>query len=736
MLCNFAVAQQFITPTSYRGAFAPAPAAMWTDQWTNFDPQNTVYPEISGAGVTLPVVNVTSEITTDTHWTAGNVYYLKAQIYVKTGATLTIDAGTIIRADHTAVGAGLFITKGSKLIANGTASQPIVFTSDNAAGSRNKGDWGGIILLGKGAYNLNGGVGNIEGIAPSADTQYGGGAAPDNNDNSGSLQYVRIEYAGYVYAANNEINGLTFGAVGRGTTIDFVQVSFANDDAFEWFGGAVNCKHLVSYRNLDDDFDTDNGYSGNVQFCLSVRDPQISDAPAVSTSEGFESDNNATSAAVSPYTSAIFSNCTMVGPYYRLGLPNGGTIASGYKRGARIRRNSQLKIYNSVFTDYLEGVHIDGLTTETNALNGTLQFRNNLIAGTVTTSKVTQVNTTGNNASFNVATWYTDSNNTTATTNAGLFTKAYDTTDARIYTGLDYRPATGSALLSGASFSETNIAAVTILVAPEVANRTYCKGAVATPLTATLLGAGVSLKWYTVAIGGTGSTTAPTPLTSTVGSKIYYVSQVNASNVESARAAITVTVNALPTTPVAITGVIAQSANIGTTNLVTYSIAAVADATSYNWTVPTGMNIVSGQGTTSIVVNFAGVSPGAGAIGNLSVVSINTNGCSSLAKTAALTKALPATPTALVLTDGVTVTAITKISQYVGTTTELTLTATAATATSFNWTLPLGVNQISGGNSNSITVNFAGVAPGVGTTAISVNAVNGVGTSAAAKFYH
>jgi len=730
MLCNLAVAQQFITPTSYRGAFAPAPAAMWTDQWTNYDPQNTVYPEVSGTNLTLPVVNVTSEITTDTHWTAGNVYYLKAQIYVKTGATLTIDAGTIIRADHTAVGAGLFITKGSKLIANGTASQPIVFTSDNAVGSRNKGDWGGIILLGKGAYNLNGGIGNIEGIAPSSDTQYGGGSSPDNNDNSGSLQYVRIEYAGYVYAPNNEINGLTFGAVGRGTTIDYVQVSFSNDDSFEWFGGAVNCKHLVAYRGLDDDFDTDNGFSGNVQFCLAVRDPQISDAPAVSTSEGFESDNNASSTAVSPYTSAIFTNCTMVGPYYRVGLPNGGTIASGFKRGARIRRNSQLKIYNSVFTDYLEGVHIDGATTEANATAGSLQFRNNIIAGTVTTSKVTQVNS---GSTFDVASWYTTSNNTTVSTNAGLFTKAYDTTDARLYTGLDYRPATGSALLSGASFTETSLAAVTILVAPEVANRTYCKGATATPLTATLLGAGVSLKWYTVATGGTGSTTAPTPLTTTVGTKIYYVSQVNVVGVESTRAALTVTVNALPLTPGAITGVIAQSANIGTTNPVTYSIAAVVDATSYNWTVPAGMNIVSGQGTTSIVVNFAGVAPGAGAIGNLSVVSINSNGCSSVAKTAALTKALPATPTALVLTNGVSTTAITKISEYVGTTTELTLTATALTATSFNWTLPAGVNQISGNNSNVITVNFAGVAPGVGTTAISVNAVNGVGTSLAAK---
>jgi Secretion system C-terminal sorting domain len=436
-----------ITTTTYRGAFAPAPTAMWTDNWTNFDPQNAVYPATN--------VDVTTNITTDTHWTAGNTYFLKAQIYVKNNATLTIDEGVVIRGDHTAVGAGLFVTKGAKVIAIGTPTSPIVFTSDNAAGSRNKGDWGGVILLGKASYNINGGVNNIEGIAASADTEYGGGTTPDDNDNSGTLQYVRIEFGGYIYAANQEINGLTFGAVGRGTTIDNVQVSFANDDSYEWFGGAVNCTHLVAYRGLDDDFDTDNGFSGKVQFCLGVRDPQISDNPLVSTSEGFESDNNATSTAVSPYTAAVFTNCTMVGPSFRLTLPNGGTLASGYKRAARLRRNTQLKIYNSVMMDYQEGLHIDGNTTETNALNNDLRYKNNILAGIVTTSKVLQVNTSANNPSFNIATWYAANNNTTAASSAGILTAPYNTSDATIYTGLDYRPATGSIAATGADFTDS-----------------------------------------------------------------------------------------------------------------------------------------------------------------------------------------------------------------------------------------------------------------------------------------
>ena len=727
LLSKLAIAQ-FITPTSYRGAFAPAPAAMWTDQWANFDPQNTVYPSAN--------VVVSSKITTNTTWTANNTYKLSGQIFVTGNATLTIEPGTVILGDHTAVGACLLIAKGSKLIANGTASQPIVFTSDNAPGSRNKGDWGGVILLGKGAYNLNNGVANVEGLAASADTQYGGGLTPDNADNSGSLKYVRIEFPGYVYALNTEINGLTFGAVGSGTTIDYVQVSHSNDDSFEWFGGAVNCKHLIAYRGLDDDFDTDNGYSGNCQFGLGVRDPQVSDAPAVSTSEGFESDNNASSTSVTPYTAAIFTNFTMIGPNYRLSLPNGGTLASGYKRAARIRRNSQLKIYNSVFMDYNEGVHVDGLTTETNALNGTLQFRDNVIAGTVTTAKVYQVNTTGNNASFNIATWYAASNNTTAATNAGLLVNPYNSTSATIYTGLDYRPAAGSILLNSAHFDETAIGAATALVTPEVVSPVnLCYTQVASPLTATLLGGATSLKWYSVATGGTALATAPTPLTTVVGTKTYYVSQVR-NGIESLRAAIVVNVNALPTTPGTITGTAAQGVLVGTSTAATYSIADVAGAVSYSWSVPAGVNIVSGQGTNTLVVNFLNVAAGAGTIGNLAVRSVNDNGCLSAAKTLSLTKALPTAPVLLSLTDGVTTTAITNISKYVGTTTALTLTVgTVATATGYIWNLPAGVNQVGGGaNDRIIQVNFAGLpAADVTSVVIGVSSSNGVGVSATAK---
>jgi hypothetical protein len=178
-----------------------------------------------------------------------------------------------------------------ELIAKGTATEPIVFTSEEAAGSRKPGDWGGIILCGKAKNNQT--EQQIEG---GPRTKHGGA---DDADNSGTLSYVRIEFAGYPFQKDKEINGLTLGSVGSGTEIDHVQVSYSNDDSFEWFGGTVNCKYLVAYKGWDDDFDTDNGFSGKVQYGLSLRDSKIADT---SQSNGFESDNCADGATVDPRT--------------------------------------------------------------------------------------------------------------------------------------------------------------------------------------------------------------------------------------------------------------------------------------------------------------------------------------------------------------------------------------------------------------------------------------------------
>ena len=359
---------QFVEVTNYRGAFAPAPVAQWTENWANYDPQNAFY--------AAPTVTVTGVITANTTWTKNNVYLLQGVVYVDSLVTLTIEAGTLVRGDANTVISSLVVQRGATILANGTPCNPIVFTSSKAIGARVRGDWGGLTILGRGLTNQGTNV-NIEGIgATEPRARYGGN---NNADNSGSLKYIRIEYAGFAIAANNELNSLTFGGVGSGTTVDYIQTSFGNDDAFEWFGGAVNCKHLVAYRTLDDDFDTDFGYSGTVQFGIGIKDPAIADAPAVSTSEGFESDNNGTAPFTpTPKTSASFYNITQIGAF-RCGSNAGGITqptADGFRRGVRLRRNTELKIFNSIFMNNWRGLIMDADVIA----NGLAAFKNNIIA--------------------------------------------------------------------------------------------------------------------------------------------------------------------------------------------------------------------------------------------------------------------------------------------------------------------------------------------------------------------
>ena len=706
LIVSFVNAQ--IDQTSYRGAFAPAPATPWTDSWTNLDPKNEPYLDA------VTVVNVNTDITTNTTWTTGKTYKITGLIYVRNNATLTIQAGVVVKGVFTNSGTALIITKGAKLNAIGTATSPIVFTSDKAVGSRQPGDWGGIVLLGKAGFNTNNGINNIEGITANVNTEYGGGTGINviNNDNSGTLKYVRIEFGGYVFSPNNEINGLTMGAVGNGTTIDYVQVSYANDDAFEWFGGSVNCKHLFSYRNLDDDFDTDNGYKGIVQYAFAVRDPSIADNPSVSTSEGFESDNNAggtVSGSGLDTTSAIFTNVTMVGPSKRATLTPVTSVATGHERALRLRRATQLKIYNSIFMDFKNTiVFVDGSLAVGNANGGTLKFKSNILAGNVGTF-------TGGVNPATLNSWFSTNGNTTQASSTGVLAAPYDAV-TNTYLGLDYRPGTVAAL--GADFSDTAMVGLLNPIVsgstPTVANLTYCKGAAASQLTATLTTTGVSLRWYTVATGGTFSTTAPTPLTTVVGVKNYYVSQVDASNVESARVLLTVTTLAGPTEivgaivvgtlPVGATSGTAIGNYVGTTTQFTYSVTTFVDpALTYLWTVPLGVNIVSGQGTNTLTVNFANVAFGAGAVGSIQIQAVNASGCKTLAKTLALTKVLPTAPTAINMYNNnpgyaTPATAITTYAKYMGSTTELTLTATPVVgASSYQWELPAGVNVVTQG---------------------------------------
>jgi len=474
LLLTVVLADAQVELTSYRGAFAPAPTRMWTESWTNWDPQNAVYP-----AATTPISGV---ITGNVTWTNNNVYLLQGLVYVDSLATLTIQPGTIIKGDDQTAFSSLIVQRGGKLIAEGTQCQPIVFTTEAAAGSRAKAQWGGIVLLGRAKNNL-GTQNAIEGIAqPNARVFHGGN---DDDDNSGVLKYVRIEYGGYVFAPNNEINGLTMGSVGRGTTIDYVQVSFTNDDAFEWFGGTVNCKHLVAYRNLDDDFDTDNGYSGTVQFGLSIKDPAIADAPAVSTSEGFESDNEASGATrtLAPKTSATFYNITQIGAF-RCSSNTAGTgvqpSADGFRRGARFRRGTDLKIYNSIFMNNWRGVLIGDATTNANFDEDSAVFRNNIIAGDFTSTW-----TAPYNASKSLA--FEDLNTRNKLlTNAAAAAYEIDSvntcsllTNAWSFTAPDYRPnaaGDGAVLTNGTSLNAGTDLSPGVLITGNLFNANQTKG--------------------------------------------------------------------------------------------------------------------------------------------------------------------------------------------------------------------------------------------------------------------
>jgi len=301
------------------------------------------------------------EITSNTTFIAKNVYVLRGFVYVRDGATLTIEPGTLIKGETASMGA-LIVERGGKLIAEGTKEKPIVFTSEKTKGSRGYGDWGGVILCGKAPINASGGEAQIEGGPTSL---YGGN---DPDDNSGILKYVRIEFAGYPFQPDKEINGLTCGGVGRGTTIEYVQVSYCGDDSFEWFGGNVNCKYLIAYKGWDDEFDTDNGYSGKLQFLLGIRDPQHADT---SKSNGFESDNDGEGSGNNPLTNPVFSNVTLIGPFYGESYnkpdseilyvtedaPNGAK-GGQFQAAMHIRRNSSLEVYNSVFTGWPYGLYL------------------------------------------------------------------------------------------------------------------------------------------------------------------------------------------------------------------------------------------------------------------------------------------------------------------------------------------------------------------------------------------
>ena len=392
---------QFIEQVNFIGALDKDPKKDWTLNWTNWNPQNTNYAAVTDS---TTLNNSSGELAISNTLTldASKVYLLKSVVVVKSGGKLVIPAGTLIRARSNASTtpkeyATIVVERGGQIDVQGTVNNPVVMTSSKAAGSRVRGDWGGIVLCGN-AVNNQGLDVQVEGFNNisfnSTLAKFGG---TNDADNSGSISYLRMEFGGYAFEPNKEINGLTMASVGSATKIDYVQVSFCNDDAFEWFGGTVNSKHLIAYKTTDDDFDTDFGYRGTVQFGIAQKDTSFFDlswnAPSgASTSETFESDNDAAGSGKLPLTSARFVNMTVVGPVRLDKTYNDLTTTqkSAFRRGARIRRNSRISITNSIFMGYRNYVMLDGDSTLTAAgvlpsntvSNTNVVLRNNYFHGT------------------------------------------------------------------------------------------------------------------------------------------------------------------------------------------------------------------------------------------------------------------------------------------------------------------------------------------------------------------
>ena len=294
--------------------------------------------------------NIRGIITANRTLKKDSVYILRGYVYVATGVTLTIEAGTKITSKKDSAGV-LVVYRGAKIIAEGTATSPIVFTSGEATPV--SGDFGGVVLVGQAPGNNNHSV--VEGGVDAAFSAFGG---TNPADNSGILKYVRIEYAGKAVNPGDEINGLSLYGVGNGTTIDYVQVTRGYDDAFEFFGGTVNCKHLIAYNSADDDYDMDDGYSGKIQFAISIKDPKFTDPKGTTgdVSNNFEVDNvnpaNGLILSRPPISFPVMSNFTAVGPNSAPGAaPSNGAIGTGtssdYGWGMRWRRGTKFILANS-----------------------------------------------------------------------------------------------------------------------------------------------------------------------------------------------------------------------------------------------------------------------------------------------------------------------------------------------------------------------------------------------------
>jgi hypothetical protein len=386
-------------------------------------------------------INVPRTITANTTWTKDNTYFLQGYTFVINNAALTIEPGTVIkgRVSTGSNAASLIITRGSKIFAQGTASSPIIFTSelDNLNGNLTHRDvslWGGIMIMGNASINsrANGqpagtpAQDQIEGLSVTGpEIEYATFGGTNDDDNSGVMRYVSIRHGGAVIGGDNEINGLTMGGVGRGTTIEYIEVFANKDDSFEWFGGTVNARYLISAFGNDDGIDFDQGYRGNVQHVLVLQ----TDIGVDRGDKGTEWDG-----ATSPLDALPKGNTTLANLTF-IGIGSSGSANTAIN----IRDNVEARIYNSVFVNYAKMIDI-----ENDVGTPIPEIRNNLFWSHLSGNNTPEGLNARPTGTVNTTAYWTNAANNNGIANPMLRSISY-TTDR----GLDPRPAVGSPALTG-----------------------------------------------------------------------------------------------------------------------------------------------------------------------------------------------------------------------------------------------------------------------------------------------
>jgi hypothetical protein len=385
---------------------------------------------------------LSTDITSDLTLTADTRWVLSGFIKVQNGATLTIEAGTTIVGDTAVAGSSLFILRGAQIMAEGTATAPIVFTSMRPEGTRAPGDWGGLVIIGNGINNRSGTF-VTEGPAEAAE-DYSGGT--DNTDNSGILRYVRIEFAGFDVSggAGQELNALSMYVVGSGTTLEFVETLAGLDDGFEWWGGAVDGRFLVSYEAGDDHFDWTEGYRGRNQFLIGFQSVRLDPAPGAgevaSDPQGFEADGCPPAPATGcddgfasdPFSIPVFANFTLVGPGTATTPSGSGDV------GMVLRRGTGGYLTNGIVARWQS----QGLSVRDDETNDLLTADSLRISNILLAENAANYDPDGGD-DFGVEGAFTASNHVTASTAAELFTSLDPAS-------LDWTPPAGSPAESGA----------------------------------------------------------------------------------------------------------------------------------------------------------------------------------------------------------------------------------------------------------------------------------------------